>query len=378
MLQTVHDLRTHLLEWSCGGSDDRLVRMSHRAIQDAVRTLGGVRAWSYYYTLGRLITTASYNTGTIAYDYTGGANERMVTLTTGTWPTDAAYGVLYISGVQYQIDQRISSTVITLREGFAPTADIASGTTYTWWRDTYSLPQNCIRVGRIQETNSSWMPHPVSVQDWLEYQRGSGQTGQPRRYCVSQDENLSNRLAVRFWPAPDSAYTLDYIYHRRMTPLSTIDESTGTVSLTSGSATVTGSGTAFTSAMVGSVLRVGTASDKPTDYAGSHPAVFESRIKTYNSATSVTLEDNADANYSTKKFRVSDLLDIEDGAMTTALYRCAEWMLGRLLNREDAPQLEGAWQRQLAYAKEADARHLPDSVGAIPLQIKDMPWTPYV
>lgn len=378
MLQSAYDLRTHLLEWAGGGSDDRLVRMANRAVQESVRALGSCRAWSYSSTLARLTTSASYTTGTIAFDLTGGANERMVTLTGGTWPTDAAYGALLISGYLYQIDARISSTVVTLKSDSCPAADVAALTTYTWWRDTYVLPANLVRIGRLQEMSQAFTPEPVSVQSWLNYQRGAWQTGIPRRYCVAQDENYNDRLAVKFWPAPDAAYNLDYIYQRRMSTLSTLEYSTGTVSLTSASATVTGTTTVFTSAMVGAVFRVGTAANKPTDYSGAYPAVFESRIKSVESATSLTLEDVADANYTALKYRISDLLDIEDGSMTAALYRCAEWQFARLTNRKDSGQLEGSYNRALQFAKEADSRHLPDSVGRIPLQIKDMPQTPIV
>lgn len=53
------------------------------------------------------------------------------------------------------------------------------------------------------------------------------------------------------WPIPQGAYPITFNYHTRDRDLTVADYTTGTVSLTNGSATLTGSGTTFTTAMIG-------------------------------------------------------------------------------------------------------------------------------
>lgn len=68
----------------------------------------------------------SYSTGTITYDHTGGANERQVTLAGGTWPSWAkAPGRLFYNGAFYNLDARISDTILTL-EGSGLGGDVSS------------------------------------------------------------------------------------------------------------------------------------------------------------------------------------------------------------------------------------------------------------
>ncbi len=356
MIQSAYDILVHVLEWANSSSDTRAVSMAKRAVQEARRLVANAKNWGYYNTPGRIVTAASYSTGTVAYDYTGGAYERMLTLTDGTWPTDAAYGAVYIDGYCYPIDERKSSTVVTLQEDHAPTGDIAASTSYEWFRDTYVLPADCRAIGNIVEQNYLDKPTLVTWQELHDKRAATYSSGMPSSYAFGFDPDYPGRIAIRFWQAPDAAYKYDFAYQRRPPAIQTFDYSDGTVSMTSGSAVVTGSGTAFTPAMEGAVFRIGTTSDKPTDFSGLYPFVFQSRIRSVDSSTQVTLYDVADANYSAKKYRISDWWDFEDGAMNQAVMRCAEWQYGVMMNRQDANEAEARYQRAMYQAKEADAR----------------------
>lgn len=356
MIQTAHDILIHVLEWANSSSDTRAVSMAKRAVQEARRLVANSKNWGYYNTPGRIVTSANYDTGTIAYDYTGGTYERELTLTGGTWPTDAAYGSVYIDGYCYPIDEYKSSTVLTLQEDHAPTSDIAANTSFEWFRDTYVLPEDCRAIGNIVEHNYLDRPVCVTWQELHDKRAATYSSGLPSSYAFGFDPKYPGRIAIRFWQAPDAVYKYDFAYQRRPKNVQTFDYSDGTVTLTSGSATVTGTGTAFTSLMEGGVLRVGTSSEKPTDYSGLYPKVFESRIRSVASATSLTLYDTADANYTTKKYRISDWWDFEDGAMNQAVVRCAEWQYAVMMNRQDVNELESRFQRAMYLAKEADAR----------------------
>lgn len=83
------------------------------------------------------------------------------------------------------------------------------------------------------------------------------------------------------WPIPQAVYTGTIYYHYRDRNLMVDDYAAGTITVTSGSATVTGSGTAFTAGMVGRWLFI-----DDTTVPGHG---YEYRITGYTSATSLTL-----------------------------------------------------------------------------------------
>ena len=99
----------------------RDLRMAKRAVDNAYREIAQAHNWRCYRAGYAIHTDADYDTGTITYDHTGGAYERMLTLASGTWPANAAYGELKLSGYgPYPVAARISDTVITLYEDQNP------------------------------------------------------------------------------------------------------------------------------------------------------------------------------------------------------------------------------------------------------------------
>lgn len=67
---------------------------------------------------------------------------------------------------------------------------------------------------------------------------------------------LARDLDFGIWPTPQDAYTGSIVYNPRYPDFANEDYTTGTVTVTNGSATVTGSGTTFTAAMVGRWFKV--------------------------------------------------------------------------------------------------------------------------
>jgi hypothetical protein len=131
----------------------------------------------------------------------------------------------------------------------------------------------------------------------------------------------------------------------------------GRVSMTAGSNAVTGTGTAFTPAMVGSVIRLAASGTKaPTSHVGANPPAFESIVTTWVSATSVLVQDEADQAYSGVPYVVSDSIDIEAGAMLNAYVRCVEKHLGMNRTLKDKPSAAKQYLDALAEARSADSR----------------------
>ncbi len=121
---------------------------------------------------------------------------------------------------------------------------------------------------------------------------------------------------------------------------------------------VTGAGTAFTSAMIGSVLRVSSnTTDLPDDLAGNNPFAYEARITAVASATACTVDASLGTGTGLK-FIISDPVDIEQGAMLTAVLRCCERELAqeRTMDVEARAMATSRFKEALLAAKEADYR----------------------
>jgi hypothetical protein len=371
---TAHDLQDRLLDFMGGASEGRNVKIVNRAMLDSLRDLANVRNWACYYRRERIVTSASYSTGTVDFDLTGGTYELMLTLASGTWPTDAAKGIVKIDDVEYRVDERKSSTVLTLQSGFAPSADIAALTEYVWYRDNYSLPADFRRADQIIDLSWTCTLDRVLIGDILRHRSERSAPGRPDRYAISTDERLPNRLAFYFDPPPDDDYNLDYMIQRTPYPLRTIDYSTGTVTIVGGTTSVAGTGTAWTTDMEGSVIRVTSGTEIPSGVEGLNPFAEERIIDQVTSATALTVTTAFTNSYTTKKYRISDRIDLEDGAMFSAFVACCKKNIAWETRRDDAPTMSSYYNQCLRLAMEADNRgYEPRTRPASWRSVKDLP-----
>lgn len=356
-LTTFSDVVDYLVQYIGDNGTQDALRDCRRSAIDGLRELAAAHEWSYYWTRGRVVTDAPQTSSTLAYDHTGGAYERMVTIASGTWPSWAKYGVLVIANVPYQVDEAKSSTVLTLASSSNPGADVAAGTSYTLYRDTYPLPTDCLQLDQlINVTNSVPLryEHPSA---WLARQQVYYGPSGPAEYTITGSEDIAGRMALRFYPVPDDDYTIDFMYRRRPRALVYHEVEDGTVSVTSGASTVTGSGTAFTAGMVGSVIRLSSnATDTPTNPVGANVYAFERVVTAYTSATSVTVDDSFDSTLTGVKYMLSDRVDVEEGAMLTAYLRSCEKQAAIVRAIKNDKEAKAAYVEALILAREADRR----------------------
>lgn len=355
-LTTYHDLTAHILDYMgvdpSGGGD----RYARRAVQAAINTLPQLRRWRYYYTQWLQVTAASQTTGSVAYDHTGGASERLVTLTDATWPSWAAQGVLRIGTVDYEIATYESSTTITLSENSNPGEDVASGTEYTIFRDAYPLPTDFLSMGIIVNRTNMHPLTYVSQNDWQDSTMVNLGPAVPYSYTIHGSQDYLNTHMIRFWPPPDNEYTITGIYQRRMRPALIHDYSTGTITVTSSSTTVTGDGTAWASSMIGSVIRFrADAENEPDGLGGDYPYETERTITAVASATSLTIDSVTGIAYTAKKYRISDPVDIFEGAMKTFLLRECEKQARRVRRIPAIAGEDAEYEMAKALALEADS-----------------------
>ena len=141
----------------------------------------------------------------------------------------------------------------------------------------YHYPPDVVDIENVQVTVNS-VDHPLetvhsqSVWNWLNSL--TIQTSAIPQFVFPRRDDFG------IWPTPQDAYTITFDYHMRDRNLTVADYTTGTVTVTQNSATITGSGTTFTANMVGRWFQVTTNTLDSYWY----------RISAYTSATVITLE----------------------------------------------------------------------------------------
>lgn len=287
----------------------------------------------------------------------GGATERRLTLTGGTFPSWAYLGDLVINGVVYEIAAIVNSTVITLALNSNPGEDIAAGETYTLYRDTYPLPIDFQATDDFLIANNSNILTYVSPGQWLQDGQGNPGPGTPSLYTFRSDPNYYGTMAISFSPPCDGVESYDYMYKRRPRPMLVSEYNIGTASVTGSSATVTGVGTVWRDNHIGSVIRFSEdAGVLPTGITGDNPFEIQRVIVSVESETSLTVDRVVPQAFTNAKYTLSDPADIEDGAMLTALFREIEKQLRISRRMKAAPDEESHYMKAMAFAREADSR----------------------
>lgn len=360
---TYQDAVDHLADMFEAKQSKELLRAIRRAVIRAYNDLSNLHRWSYYDRRYMLRTSASYATGTVVFDFTGGSSERILTLSDGTWPTDAAFGRVKIAGKVYSIDRRLSDTIVTLREDSNPGADVAS-TTYTWFREQYPLPLDFKRLRSVYDTSREQDLRQVNTDrhqhqsiyifdtpdiPWTASVRGTG--------------DYVGRLSILFSPPPSSAILYDISYDAAPRPLSISKYATGTVSVSAGSTTLAFGGSASLPEEVeGSIIRFSAdGTTPPTSVIGDYDDndnlfVAERVIVSRSSATGAVINESISTALSSVKYVISDPIDLESKSMFTAFLRMAEYEYARIRNLENAAEIRQAMYEAITMAKEADFR----------------------
>jgi hypothetical protein len=328
MATTFWDLAgEHVLDFAGVLPGSEAERYARRAVDAAINTIPQMRRWQCYLSPLIVPTVGQQTTGTVAFVYTGGTYERQLTLTGATWPTWVSLGVVRIAGVDYEVEDRKSSTVITLTEGTNPGADIASGTSYILYRDAYPLPTDFLSLGTLMnQTVGDSMPLNFSYPDaWATCRRARFGPSIPTDYTVMGSRNYLNTMSLFLWPAPASAYNFYGIYQRGMRQTAVQEYSTGTITVGASSTTVAGSGTAWNSKHVGTIIRFASSGTTvPTSSNGEFPYEVERVVTAVNSAMELVIDAVTGTAYAGMRYRISDPVDVRTNYMQTLLLRECE------------------------------------------------------
>jgi hypothetical protein len=344
---TYFDLVESLIVSSFGGPQDAEQRDIRTAIHRAYDELTTIRDWSYYHVHGRVITDAPYSTGSVTSSGT------TVTLTGGTWPTWAATGGYLKVGEQIcRVASRTSGSVLVLDATLGLKADVTSASPYTLYRTIYPLPGDFRNMDEPSDEYNWWSGLYVTPDQAMKLERVSNTSGTPLHWTVLKDPD-STGWAIKLIGYPTEQETIDFTYRRTARPIRYSGHEAalrqGTISRSS--ASVTGAGTAFSAAMVGSILRVGDTTNIPGPIESLTPWVSEGKITAVGSATGLTTEDSGTI-ASTTKYLITDPIDIAPhmhGAMDSA---CDYWLARIRGVKPD--EAFGLYQRDLRLAMEQD------------------------
>ena len=322
MLCTWHDSVQHILRAAgLDGSDNTSLSVAKETAQAAAHLIANWRKWNSAYSNYRVITSEPYDTGTVAYT----VSTRALTLTDGTWPTWAAYGTVTIDDVQFRVDRRVSDTVLTLNSSQSPTENVASGTSYSIARDEYPLPDDFGTEYRAYRLNTFQLGY-LSPSDMMSIRMTREISNTPRYWSLLPDTHRPDRQSFVIYPAAQIEELIDLRYRRRPTEFTVYEDTTGTATTVLGDSAVTGTGTSWTSRLVGSVLRLSNStSTVPGDRYSSTPFYTEGIIAAVPSTTSIILESPAEASVTGSKLRISSRADVGNGAMMSAFLAACLW-----------------------------------------------------
>jgi hypothetical protein len=249
----------------------REIMQLRTAVTDAYRDLPNQWSWKYY-NRRIIIWTSPAVSATVTYDHTGGAYERLLTLTSGTVPDWAYAGIVKIGDSAYQIQKKISSTTLVLAETSNPGSDVAS-TSATIAREKYTLPYSIKRFNEVIATGSGLRTLSYTTEsDVTHYRSYSGRLGSPTSYSTSPSASKQGALDISFSPIPTATSQVEInaeVYPRQLK----VYELFGTDGASIGNNRFTSATGRFNPNCVGCALRISTTTAIPR----SHLQYSESR-----------------------------------------------------------------------------------------------------
>jgi hypothetical protein len=357
---TLQDM-VHSMTMRCGvtaptnQSNSRIVK----AIQSAIRALHSKHKWAYYRRQTRFKTSPML-TMEIEYDHTGGAEERLVTITDGDdWPSDATAGELQVGENSYRILKRISATQATLELDFSPSADYEGSA--TWRRKSYSFTRNLHRVDYARSITANRQlthipPGEIPSSSYNDYTLS-------RYFSWQNHGNEFGSTEFILYPAPTSEEIIE-VCASILPHTPKIHSTTGNdLSGTSGTLTVSCSGGAFGSNLIGSILRVSTNAEPPVQFK-SENYDFQAFITAVPSSTTLTISEALPASYASRGYVISSPIDAEVSTMLEALEDEAFYQYTKNHNHQGLTEAAAIAQKSLREAMVRANKTGEDSMGS--------------
>lgn len=361
-LITYQDALNMLMSFTGGTSYARANADIKQAVRSALAHLYRERSWTYYAQTYSFPTVESMTSGSIAYTHAGG---RVVTLTGNVFPSWSERGSILSEGLFGDID-RWTTTSAVMDENVNFGQAIASGSTFELFQDHFLLPENFQNVNLSLRGSDGVILRYIPPEEFVYLKTFSQTTGDPSAYTIMSDTEQLGRYAIYLYPAPSSVTTYYLKYQRSYRELKLTGDETassqGTVTLASGSKFVTGTSTAFASALhKGSVLRVSTTTTAPTAITGTNPFADQWQIANVAAASgseALLLRGNAGQTYTAVAYVITDPIDIPPDLEDAFLKRCRlELCLSRSdTKKQDIASAQMAYEEAYKNAAAADSK----------------------
>jgi hypothetical protein len=249
-----------------------------------VRTLPRIADWNPIIVESTLSVTARYNTGSVTIT----AGSTTVTGTATVWiaaqVSADGYKIKFSGNDNIYTFDFVSATSGTISPALSGETDLTNGN-YTIYRDEYQLQSDFDRLlkngsvyfysgGRVSDIIME-VPNDEFRDDFT-----PEATDPIRRVRLIGTHSTTGNRLIQVNPPPKTLKVYPYEYVIKIAPM--VDYNTGSVAVTQGNATITGTGTAWTASMVGQYFRV--------DSNGIGNSSKWYRILTFTSTTSLDLE----------------------------------------------------------------------------------------
>ncbi len=307
---TLHDLVHRLTLRTGSNPTERTLTLLARAIQDAIRGLPAKHDWAYFNRQSRLTTSPSVPLS-ITYEHTGGVAERLITVTSGTLPDDAAMGEIVIGDKRYRVGMRISDTLATLERDFSLNSDFTGDA--TWARQSYQFSREMVKIQHVRISNNFNLTY-LAPTDFAAISRVGWTSGTPVYFTCSNRGTRFGASEFAFYPYPDCS--LEVEVSGTVTPLiPTIQLVSGGQAVASaGSNTITSSSATWDKRLVGSVFRVGRDSSPPINLDSSEWE-FQAFITSVVNNTTIKLSEALPETISDRGYSISSPIDLESSVM---------------------------------------------------------------
>lgn len=232
------------------------------------------------------------------------------------------------------------------------------GTLYTAAPQTfYELPADVKDIDALVSDTVGTLHQYLSPQEWQRLETNTRGAGEPYYYTIMRSDLDPNQYQVRFVGVPSNRTLIYYTYRYipKLIKYMGYEEicRKGVVTPTAGTPmTVVGNGTSFQADMVGSLIRVGSATVEPEPVGSLAPFLGEAKITAVNTATQTLTIDGSLPTTASVKYCVTDQIDCSP-QMYTACISGAEMWYARIAGRP-AKDVVGLFNRDLKLAMEND------------------------
>jgi hypothetical protein len=296
---------------------------ARNAVIDAMRELPGRFGWSYYRRSLQLTTIAPVYGNNATYTHTGGDVERQLSLSSGTWPSNAASGQVVLLNNLFRVDKRVDGTTLQLAETSNPGRDLpAQDTTLVY--TAYPLSTRVRRLLYLAESQTNLYIDYASHQDLLQFQHINPVPSTPVMFNLHQSGTRMNQMEIEFAPPPLDQRTYSLSIDSQPRQLRTHEASFTTSTVGS---TVTATVGTFKDIHVGSVIRFSENTTAPTGIAGTsdghNPYVDQRIIVAKSSSTVVTMDSALSSDLTGVAAVVTDPLDVDHNNLLNLLLAMA-------------------------------------------------------